>query len=269
MYMKTAEEKEKVLNEILKKLGSVVVAFSGGVDSTYLLYRARGVLGDKVLAVTSLSATFPASEQEASRALVGKLHVNHLEIKTDELSCREYIENSPERCYYCKRELLGKLKEIAARRGYAWVVHGANKDDEGDFRPGLRAAAEMGSRAPLQEAGLTKEEIRMLSRKAALPTWDKPSRACLSSRFPYGETITLKKLKQVEAAEEYLCTLGFSQCRVRYHGSVARLEVEQQKLARALDRRLEISNTLRNLGFNYVALDLEGFRSGSMNETLG
>jgi uncharacterized protein len=261
-------KKEAELDRILLKLGGVVVAYSGGVDSAYLLFRAREVLKERVLAVSAVSEIHPEHEKRAAAELAQALGVKHIVVHTEELNCAEFTNNPPERCYYCKREFFAKLKEIAARYGYSAIIYGANKDDEGDFRPGEKAATENGARAPLQEAGLTKEEIRELSRRAGLNTWNKPSMACFSSRFPYGEKITIEKIAKIAAAEDYLRSLGFRQLRVRYHGAIARLELEEEALLTALAKRVEIVNRLKEIGFNYIALDLEGFRSGSMNETL-
>lgn len=264
-------EKLKKLREILTELRSVAIAYSGGVDSTLLLSVAREVLGDKVVAVTSRSETYPPHELEEAKSLARCLGVRHIIIHTEELSIERFSDNPPDRCYYCKRELFEKLWEVARREGLEAVCDGANADDVGDWRPGLIAGKELSVRSPLKEAGLTKDEIRALSKQRGLPTWDKPAYACLSSRFPYGEKITPEKVRMVARAEELLRSLGFRQYRVRHHGSVARIELLPEDIPRALEERTreKISQGLKQLGFTYVAIDLDGYRSGSMNEALG
>jgi uncharacterized protein len=248
----------------------VLVAYSGGVDSTLLLKIAREVLGERTVAVTVASPLYPARETQQARELAARLGARHLVIEHDPLANSTFIENPPQRCYWCKKELFQRLAELAREQGCGCVVDGANHDDLRDFRPGAQAARECGVRSPLQEAGLTKEEIRAFSRALDLPTWDKPSLACIASRFPYGMRITREALEQVAAAEELLRDSGFGQLRVRHHGTTARIEVPQAVMARLLDEQLRsrVISGLKRLGYTYVTLDLEGYRSGSMNEVL-
>jgi uncharacterized protein len=267
------EEREAKLQELKRLLaesGGILVAYSGGVDSTLLLRVAQEVLGERALAVTATSETYPDHEVQAAIRLAEEMGVRLRVIHTTELDRAEFAANPPERCYYCKGELFGKLVAIAREEGLPVVADGANLDDRDDFRPGARAAAELGVRSPLREVGLTKAEIREISRELGLPTWDKPSFACLASRFPYGSEITRDRLTQVAEAERLLRALGLRQLRVRHHGDVARIEVDPADFAVliASESRARITEELHRLGFLYVTLDLDGYRTGSMNAPL-
>lgn len=260
------------LKRILKKMGKAVIAFSGGVDSTFLVKAAKDVLGRKnVLAVTATSETFPKSELKDARRLARSIGVKHMVIRTKELEDPNFKTNPPRRCYYCKSELFGKLSRIAERGGFRYVADASNYDDRKDFRPGALAAKENKVRSPLKEARLTKDDIRRLSKRLGLPTWDKPSYACLASRIPYYEAVTGKKLNRIEAAEEAVRKrFVLKQVRVRSHGDIARIEVAPEDIRRLIDDKAggDIVKRLNALGFKYVTVDLKGYRTGSMNETL-
>lgn len=266
------DEKQKLnkLMDLLKDMGSVVVGFSGGVDSTFLLKVAKDALNTKVMAITATSSTFPEREMKEAINFANKIGVKHMLIKSEELEIEGFSKNPKNRCYYCKKELFSKMLNIAKEEGFKYVVDGANCDDVGDYRPGMTAARELGVRSPLMEAGLTKKDIRVLSREMNLPTWDKPSFACLSSRVPYGQEITKEKLNMIDAAEQYLLDKGFSQVRVRHHGDIARIEVGPGERAKFFDLELmdNIADRFKEIGFNYVTLDLKGYRTGSMNEVI-
>lgn len=268
--MTRQERRLEQLEAMVAARGSALVAFSGGVDSSLALaVAARALPHDRVLAVTSNNETYLPSELELAGEFARSLGVRHLVVETRELDDPNYASNPTNRCYFCKSTLYSDLSRMALERGYACVVDGANRDDEGDYRPGRKAARELGVLSPLSEAGVTKAEVRELARWLGLPTWDKPALACLSSRFPYGQEITAEKLAQVARAEEYLRREGFRQVRVRHHGEIARLEVGPEEMERAFRRREEISAELLDAGFLYVALDLSGYRSGSLNAALG
>lgn len=261
-------EKNRRLGELLKDLRSVVVAFSAGIDSTFVLARAVEELGGNVLAVTAASQTFPDRELAEALELAKKLGARHEVIHIDEMADDNFVANTPHRCYFCKTGLYSNLVDLAAARGIPWIVDGANMDDLGDYRPGRKAAKDHNVRSVLQEAQLYKDELRQLARQMGLPNWDKPSFACLSSRIPYGTKITLDKIHQLDAGEQALRDLGFRQLRIRHHDKIARLEVPRDEFTRVLAQADEITEILKAQGFTYVTLDLQGYRTGSMNETL-
>ena len=262
-------DKYDALQVRLKELGSVLVAYSGGIDSTLLAFVAHATLGRDCKAVLAVSDTCSESEAEAARVLGKELGLTLIEVETNELADPRFAENTPDRCYYCKSELFGLLSHVAQAQGLACVVDGANADDLSDHRPGSRATAELGVFSPLQEVGLTKDEIRTLARDLGLPNWDKPSMACLASRFPYGTAITDDGLARVAAAEKALRELGLSQFRVRAHGDVARIEVAPPEMEHAWSLRESLARGVRDAGFAFVALDLEGYHTGSLNRVLG
>jgi uncharacterized protein len=267
--MEQMEQKYAKLGELLQSLGKVVVAFSGGVDSTFLLKAAMDVLGPtRVLAITADSETYPEWEKHEAIQLAQSLQAPHEVIHTSELNIPGYAENPTNRCYFCKNELFSHLIPIAAERGFEHVIFGAIADDLGEHRPGLQAAHDRGVRAPLLEVGITKAEIRHMSRQFGLATWDKPSFACLSSRIPYGELITQEKLSMIDQAEAFIMQLGFRQVRVRQHEKLARIEVAPKDLAEIVAVADTVTTKLQEIGYTYVSLDLKGYRSGSLNEVL-
>ncbi len=268
--MNALQEKKQRLESYLRELGSVIIAFSSGVDSTFLLKVAHDILGDKVVAVTARSCSFPERELNEAKAFCKAEGIEHIIFESEELSIDGFAQNPKNRCYLCKRELFTKMLGIAEQKKIPYIAEGSNIDDNGDYRPGLIAVSELNIKSPLRETGFTKAEIRQLSKKLGLFTWNKQSFACLYSRFVYGETITKEKITMVDKAEQKLIDLGFNQVRVRIHGKIARIEIEQSEFEKILkkDTASELNRYFQKLGFAYVTLDLGGYKTGSMNKTL-
>lgn len=266
--MGSPEQKYDHLKEILRGCGSVLVAFSGGVDSTFLLKAAVDTLKENVLAITIAGELYPPGETEEAAELARLIGAEHIIVNNQDLNNPAFSNNPPDRCYHCKKNAYAEIIEMARLRGIKVVVDGVNAGDLSDYRPGMRAGIELGVRSPLMDAGLNKEEIRALSSKLELPTAEKPANPCLATRFPYGTPITPQSLRQVGAAENYLNKLGIPQVRVRHHGNLARIEVPDAYLRFVVNKAVEVENKLKELGYTYVALDLRGYRTGSMNETL-
>ena len=265
------ETNQATLLQLLREMRHAIVAYSGGTDSAYLAWAAAQALGDNALAVTADSASIPASHKRDAEDFVRAFGIRHEYVETHEFENPDYLKNDPNRCFHCKDELFTVLEKVASERGYATIVYGVNKDDLGDYRPGQRAAKLHRVKAPLVDADLTKAEIRELSRRAGLPTWDRPAAACLSSRIPYGTPVTIQNIRTVEVGEEELKALGFRQFRTRFHGELVRIEIARDELPNALDPEMarQFTAIFKRLGYKYVTLDLEGYRQGSLNEVLG
>ncbi len=269
-------KKYEDLKNYFKKLGSVAIAFSSGVDSTFMLKVAHDLLVDKAVAVTVKSHLFPVREKDEASEFCKKEGIEHIFVDSDELNIPGFKENPKNRCYLCKKELFKEIIEVAKQHNLAYVCEGSNLDDNGDYRPGLQAVAELGVKSPLRECNLWKSEIRAISKELGLDTWKKPSFACLASRFVYGETISVEKLDMVDRAEQLLLNLGFEQERVRIHsfgngetsGTIARIEIKPEEFSKVLANQEKIVSEFKKIGFNYVSMDLQGYRTGSMNETL-
>jgi pyridinium-3,5-biscarboxylic acid mononucleotide sulfurtransferase len=263
-------QKEDQLRRILREMGSCIVAFSGGVDSSYLAFVANQELGGAVLSVTAESPSYPSHQRNIAVNLVARYGLRHEFVASEEMSDDNYVANPSNRCYFCKHELYAKLQKLAQTRGFHFVVDGNNLDDIGDYRPGRQAGRELEIRSPLIEAGLTKAEIRELSHHHGLPTWNQPASACLSSRIPYGSSVTVDKLRMIDQGEEIMRALGFSQTRVRHHGDLARIEVAREDMPRALSLELfeRLGREFKRIGFRFVAIDVDGYRTGALNEVL-
>lgn len=270
MIESETKKRYEKLRTILNEMGSVVIGFSGGVDSTFLSYTAHDVLGDKALAVTAVSPTLPESEEQDARDMAADIGIRHLVVHSTEFSDPEFVKNPKNRCYICKKIRFTALVDLAKQEGYHWVVDGGNVDDLGDFRPGMKALEEMADavRSPMIEAGITKADIRALSRELGLRTWDKQSAACLASRIPYGVELTPQRLSMIDKAEQYIAPYIKGSLRVRYHGDVARIEVGEEEIPAILAHRKDIVQALRQCGFTYVSLDLGGYEMGSLNEVI-
>ena len=264
------QQKLAKLKEIIKNMEKLAIAYSGGVDSTFLLKVAHDVLKDRVIAITARSSTYPEREYNEAVNFVKKLGVKHVTIVSEELDIEGFSGNPVNRCYFCKKELFTKISQVAGQNGISYIADGSNTDDLGDYRPGMAAMKELGVVSPLREAGMSKDDIRVLSKEMNLPTWNKQPFACLASRFPYGQEITREKLGMIDRAEQFMLDLGFRQVRVRIHGDTARIEVAARERSRFFDEAVmdRVHDALKEIGFKYVSLDLKGYRTGSMNEVI-